>query len=891
MEEQKKLTIYVMNATHWDREWYQTFQGYRYRLVRMVDDLIEKLQSLPEFVFTFDGQTSVLDDYLQLCPHRRAELEQLIREGRILIGPWYVMPDEFLPSGESFIRNLRKGFAVSRSFGVEPWKYGYLCDMFGHTAQMPQILSGFGIRNASLGRGLNDGEVPAFFRWQAPDGTECVTFKQEDMGTYGWIYLNLDLNRTENMTEEQLDELVKTNVDREIARSNVPVVHLTDGSDHQHMHAQILDWMARIARLYPHAEIKMVNLEEMGQHLEAYKDQMPVLKGELSKSAKIAQQVLQHTLSSRYDLKRRNDLSQSKLEHWLEPMTAIASLQGVEIPKAFEDHASLHLLQNQPHDSICGCSVEAVHRDMHYRYDQIDNIVKTVKDDLYLAYRKEQQKHGAPAECVYKVSIFNPLPYERDEVISIPVEFEAGYVARYVELLGNEEINRFAILDEKGEQLPFTITDIQRNVVRRYDRHLCLITDPHQVTVRVKLAPCGVTELKIVPTPTPIRHFGSLRTGVLSAENQWVALQVEKDGTLTLSDKRNGRVYRNLLSFEDGGEVGDGWNHTPGVADRYVTSAGAPFMAEITEDSPLRCVFTITKTLQIPAQMEYHTYKMHHIRRSEDTVALRITARVELDAGCAEPTVRLTVDNTAKDHRLRMVLPTGIAGGEWFCGQSFCTVSRPCGAPEETFDWNEVGVADKATDGILGKRDQDGNGVALVFAYGVHEAASSKDKDGTLYATLLRCFRQTVMTNGETDGQLQGKHEFLLKIVPLTAQISDASLKRMRDCLLSGVETLSVPHADFVPASYSLMRLEGGEGLCHSIIKRPDDGEKNTLVVRVYNNSAESQSGSLVFSGPIVAAQACDLCEENAVAVSADGNRLDMSLAPWKIATWRIHLA
>jgi alpha-mannosidase/mannosylglycerate hydrolase len=140
----KKFDIFYFSSTHWDREWYQDFQGFRARLVKMTNALLSLLDKDPEYrTFHFDGQTVVLEDYLEIEPERREELAARIREGRILIGPWYVMPDELLVSGESIIRNLMKGHKIAKDFGVEPWKFGYVCDCFGHIAQLPQILSGF----------------------------------------------------------------------------------------------------------------------------------------------------------------------------------------------------------------------------------------------------------------------------------------------------------------------------------------------------------------------------------------------------------------------------------------------------------------------------------------------------------------------------------------------------------------------------------------------------------------------------------------------------------------------------------------------------------------------------------------------------------------------------
>lgn len=116
---QKKL--HVISHTHWDREWYQTFQGYRKRLVAIIDELIEQMEKDEKFrFFHLDGQTIVLEDYLRIKPENEVRLRKLIEDGRLIIGPWYVMPDGFLVSGESLVRNLLRGMKFVMNIMLSP---------------------------------------------------------------------------------------------------------------------------------------------------------------------------------------------------------------------------------------------------------------------------------------------------------------------------------------------------------------------------------------------------------------------------------------------------------------------------------------------------------------------------------------------------------------------------------------------------------------------------------------------------------------------------------------------------------------------------------------------------------------------------------------------------
>ena len=97
---ERDYTMHVVSHTHWDREWYKPFQHFRMRLVDLTDGLLKLLETDPEYkVFTFDGQTIVLEDYLEIRPENEERLRKLVNEGRIIIGPWYNQPDEFLISG------------------------------------------------------------------------------------------------------------------------------------------------------------------------------------------------------------------------------------------------------------------------------------------------------------------------------------------------------------------------------------------------------------------------------------------------------------------------------------------------------------------------------------------------------------------------------------------------------------------------------------------------------------------------------------------------------------------------------------------------------------------------------------------------------------------------
>ena len=176
-----KWKIHIVSHTHWDREWYLPFQIFRARLVKMIDSLLNILSKEADFrYFTLDGQTIVLEDYLEIRPDKAEELKKRIKEGRILIGPWYILPDEFLVSGESLIRNLILGDKIARKFG-RVMRIGYMPDTFGHIEEMPQIRRGFEIDNFVFWRGYTaDEKRRSEFIWRAKDGSEVIAVNLPD---------------------------------------------------------------------------------------------------------------------------------------------------------------------------------------------------------------------------------------------------------------------------------------------------------------------------------------------------------------------------------------------------------------------------------------------------------------------------------------------------------------------------------------------------------------------------------------------------------------------------------------------------------------------------------------------------------------------------------------
>src|SRR5712691_2461722 len=224
-EKAGQLKIILVPHTHWDREWYQTFQQFRVRLVKTVDHLLDILDHDDSFThFLLDGQTIVLDDYLEVRPEQEARLKHYTQTGRIQVGPWYVQPDEFLVSGESLIRNLQIGFRRAAEFG-NLMRVGYVPDCFGHIAQLPQILCGFGIESAVFWRGVGSDVQHSEFSWAAPNGSSILVIHLADpMG-----YSNA---RTMPLNPEEFVNRVELLSSNLLSKATTNTLLFMNGSDH-----------------------------------------------------------------------------------------------------------------------------------------------------------------------------------------------------------------------------------------------------------------------------------------------------------------------------------------------------------------------------------------------------------------------------------------------------------------------------------------------------------------------------------------------------------------------------------------------------------------------------------------------------------------------------------
>jgi alpha-mannosidase len=732
--------LLIVPHTHWDREWYQTFQQFRIRLVHTIDKLLDILERDSAFTtFMLDGQTIVLEDYLEARPESAERLQNLARAGRILVGPWYLQPDEFLVGGESLIRNLQIGVRIAEMFGGA-MSVGYVPDLFGHIAQLPQILQGFGIDNAVLWRGIGPEIARSEFRWSAPDGTSVLCVWLADPLGYSNAR---DLPLETDLLLARV-ELIARSLRR---RATTNTLLLMNGSDHLEPQEGLPAAIAKANERVRGAGQTLV-IGALPQYIEAIKrahPQLATFTGEL-RSSRYAH-LLPGVLSTRMWIKQRNAACETLLTRWAEPFSAWAWLLGDPHPAGLLRLAWRHLLHNHPHDSICGTSIDQVHAEMRPRFDQSEQIGETLTRESLGALSARVDTQFAAALSTHGKSIpivvFNPTPGPRSDVVTCPLELTAApervqvvdhtgqpvpHEIRHVRQhdLVTREVGRTMVatvlrigLLREGRYMGYSLVDIQfipqpdgrservvvtvsehdepdMAVVRAAIEHLHVALRDKQLTTFYVVVRT-VTRAEVMFLAREVASFGAktfvmrkrhddepaaptqdeLRTEPGAIENAFYRVEVHPStGTLTILDKTTDTRYTGLNRFEDGGDVGDLYNYSPPRDDVIVAHPQHPPEVALVGAGPAQATLRISLRYALPARATQDRQARH-----DETVECPIITEVSLAPGVPRVDIRTRVENHARDHRLRAVFPAPLRTEVSQAEDTFTVVRRPIHQP------------------------------------------------------------------------------------------------------------------------------------------------------------------------------------------------------------------
>ncbi len=899
----RKRRIHFVLSTHWDREWRETFQEIRYALVRLMDRVLAGLEDARlKGPFQTDGQSIMIDDYLEIRPERREQIEKLIRERKLVLGPWYTMPDEFTVSGESLIRNLRLGREIARGYGGTPSGAGFVPDMFGHNSQLPQIFAGFNIRGGFIWRGTNL-LGKRHVQWRGADGTTVSCYRFGPLGYCDFCCKVRQARQGEpafdpNQTAARLEEFLRA----EAKCNEVDPILIFDGGDHLEWDQQAYAVLAERMKQDDDFEIVHTCLDDYLAEMLPQADRIStILEGELRAPGRYPgsaeeQWVIPGVLASRVRLKQANSRCQALLCLWAEPFSALAhGVTGWEYPQGFLQVAWRWLLQNHAHDSIDGCSTDQVHKDMEYRFDQC----RLIADKLAVeaTSRIAASVQGGITDEELRVAVFNPLPREFHQVAELTLEIPTDWPS-FNEFFGFEPKPAFLIHDADGKEMPYQrLGQVMNRLHQRiHPARFPQAVHSHHVKIALLLSipALGYTTLTVraikPPRPTRYPDIPGLAASERSMANEHLVVQIESNGTLTLTDKRTGRVYSRLLTFEDCADIGDGWYHGVAVNDQAFVSTACKSDVALVHNGPMLTTFRIRTTLSVPEE-----FRFDGMTRSDRLVELVIDSLVSLRPGQDHVDIETTVQNSANDHRLRVLLPSGVDAGTYLADSPFDVVERSIPLRRDNHEYRELEVETKPQQSWTAVFDTK-HGLGVV-GDGLLETAVRDTAERPIALTLFRGTRRTIFTNGEPGGQSRGPMTFRYGIVPLAGKPDRTRLCELGQQMAGGLRVVQLRREDIaifrsersLPATAGLLRIDGPAVV--SSVRRSGEG----LEVRIFNPHEITITATIVtaqpagpyFGPPTGRIQMVDFESNPVEELGSTDGKLAVVLKPKRIVTLR----
>ncbi len=911
MKSRKDYNCHVLSNTHWDREWRYPFRSYQMDLVDFLDRLLDILDTQPEYrSFYLDSQTLLLEDYLNIRPENRERLVKHIKEGRLEIGPWYTLPDCWGCPGEALVRNLLFGHRDSATLGGTV-KVGYTPFSNGQISQMPQLYRGFGIDSILFYRGIGKHIAPSDFIWKGPDGSWLYAFRFGDYARYNYYYLvyrngvfgrttaqrDFHWNPTEipyHVANEQAQDRQygwidqKLGLHRDMLPDAVEDIFKMTAPDAQT--SELLYMMGHDHSFAAKEEISLIKalVEQVGpegehifhscltDYMKAFREKakdvsLKVVEGEMRHTLKegLWTTLMALILSCRLYLKQRNAQISRMVLDGAEPLTAMAWLTGSAYPTRFLEIAWRQILINHAHDAIGGCSVDKVHRAMLTRWDEVE----TIADELVRRSMRDvvSRINGSMLNTDdLQLTIFNTLPFKRTALAELTIDIPE-----------TDKVGAFTIITTDGKTVTSQMLSAEPyspTIESGYETTMPFNVMRHHIVVDCEELPaCGWRVYAVRAQKDSAKQDKPTMTNQI--ENEFLRAEVLPNGTVTLTDKTTGRIMKDLLYLEDSAEFGDPWNRkgpendTPLFskdsvkADVTVTATGALF-------NSLR----IKYDFMIPSGRDGD-------QRSASKVKIPICFDLTLRKNEKRLDVKLTLDNKAKNHRLRLLMPSGVEGATHsYADGQFDVLERVITLPDAT-DWKEKPFPTHPMWSFVGVYAE-GKGFS-VLEDGLTEYEIIDDAPRTIAITLMRTFGTFVYGRPTPGSQCLGKHSYHFALIPHNDTWKSIDLPTTAKEWLTPIYALeSTPTHGTLSTEMSMIDIKAN-GIQCSAIKQSED--KRSLVVRVYNPLSTERKAILTVGTPIEKAALLTLEEKEIEPLAiSDNSKITLTIQPKQIVTIRL---
>ena len=842
------FTFHLIPHTHWDREWYLPESILLPRLVTAVDDLLARLHSDPDTKFLLDGQTILLEDYLRVRPQREPEVSELVRSGRLQVGPWYVLSDEQIPSGESLVRNLLAGQADARRLGGRA-DVMYSPDAFGHPAEWPTLASEFGIRFGVIWRGLGGeaGQERDLYRWRGADGREVLLYHLPPDGYEVGSGLPADTDRLPSAWARVRAALVSRAATRHVA--------VFIGADHHAAHPALGRLRALLEQIESTSEFRISRLEDFFAAASAETTTLPLLCGELRWSYGYTW-TLQGVHATRAPLKRRHSLVELALGRMAEPLAALAQATRGGDRRPLLHHAWRTLLQSQFHDSIAGTTSDAGARRVELRLDDARNLASEISRASFdeLAGNIPDRARAKPESAAPRMVLWNPVPrrrrtvaiadlswFRRDVLVGPPGERKprvAPAPLAFHLLSSAAEVPVQSLGSRPGQEridAPHHYPDQDE-------------VDWHRVAFRTpELGGLGLAVLEVG------EHHATSLPGTAWQQgralgNEFLEVRISPNGSLQVLDLRSQEQFPDVFALESGGDEGDTYTYCPPPRDRLLRARGRVSVRPLAV-GPL--VASVEARWRMPAG-----------EGSGESVGF-VDVRLVVTLYAGSPAIRCTldIDNQAFNHRLRLRSATALPPGAAVAGSQFGVRERP--AQQTMGSYTRETPVSTAPAHRYVARAEGNRGIAILapefFEYEL-------DHNGDLLVTVLRSVGQLSRNNLSTRpghagwptatplAQCRGLDRLQLGIAPITrAELeTGTAVAELWEDLFLPVRAVWLRQASPLSPAPIDVRLEG-YGLVFSALKPAEQGDG--MVLRCYNATGNPTAGLWHFGHPVSSAK------------------------------------
>ena len=927
---EKRKTIHVVSNSHWDREWDYPFEKARLLLLDFMDELLDLLDKDPDFhSFTMDSQTLCVEDYLELRPEQRARVEKHVKSGRLIVGPWCSLPEEYIVNGESLVRNLVIGHRVAQSLGKVS-KAGYTPFSYGQTSQMPQIYNGFGIDTIIFYRGINTPKSE--FILEGPDGSRLLGMRFGCMSRFSYyiyvyrvlrygsddVFARYDWDRgaapfrlcTDRHPREHysiLDDQKKQWNDAPIADQLRKLVHdesehfttshicCMQGFDSSNPDPRESDILAMCQELMPEHDIRLSDLDTYMKAMRKEVKDPVVLTGESRDPGNTGKwtYLCGDVISARIPLKQANHRAEVALQRLGEPWSAIGMMAGARYEKTALDRAWKLLLKNHPHDTITGAGVDQMQKDSLYRADQAVIISENLaRRGMQAVQIKIDNSDLSERDAV--LTVFNPCPFARNGVISCYIDLPdgMGYEAFSLRTPDGKHGQRIQLKEQfEPGTLVRNLQDI--SIELRSVRHLC--------HVEVDAIPAyGYKTYHLVREDDFDYVPGTLAPETNVLENEHLRVEFNSDGTINLIHKETGRAFNSIHYIENSGETGHSWVHMVPDENEVITSHGGPVSIALEEAGPLLARMRVEYRMMIPSGIEqemtgeWRTAEMNHTARTKDYKEMVVTSRFTLRAGAKRLDVKTELDNPCRNHRVRVVFPTRLAAETTQAEAGFDVIARDIhvkegsayyGRPNPQYPMHRfVDMADAEM------------GFAVLNNCGMREYEAMDTQDRPLAITLFRAFtyrncpifgRYEVYPEMEL-AQCPGHMEWTYALYPHTGDWTHGVYAQAELLNLPLEAAQAGPHKGTLPKAMSFLELKG-DNLQITAFKRAED-RKRSYIVRIFNPTDKAVAGALRTFKPVKRAWLTDLNEQRQDELEPAGNAVRFKAGKKKIMTLEFRL-